>query len=75
MSSNIGAKNLQKTSTVGFGKSVDDMKDNVLKEVKNYFSPEFINRLDEIIIFNPLSKEDIATILKKELQKGNEGVI
>ena len=69
MSSNIGAKNLQKTSTVGFGKSINDVKDNVLGDVKNYFSPEFINRLDEIIIFNPLSKEDIGTILKKELQK------
>jgi len=69
MSSNIGAKNMQKTSTVGFGKSIDDVKDNVLGDVKNYFSPEFINRLDEIIIFNPLSEEHIGIILTKELHK------
>ena len=69
MSSNIGAQKLQHNSTVGFGTDVNNAKDGVLKEVKNFFTPEFLNRLDEIIIFNPLNEENIAVILKKELQK------
>ena len=72
MSSNIGAEKLQKNSTVGFGVSADNVKDNILKEVKAFFAPEFINRLDEIIIFKPLSKENNKKIARLELKKLSE---
>ena len=65
MTSNLGARHLQKRSSLGFqsigeegpGKSMDDM---VMGEVKRVFNPEFLNRLDEIILFNPLADERSA---------------
>lgn len=67
MTSNIGVSKLSKASSVGFiGMSVDEsyeaMKGMLLDEVKNYFRPEFINRVDDIIVFNQLSKDDIRQI-------------
>jgi ATP-dependent Clp protease ATP-binding subunit ClpC len=68
MTSNLGARHLQKRSTLGFqsvaeegsAKSLDDL---VLSEVKRVFNPEFLNRLDEIILFNSLSDEDLLHII------------
>jgi ATP-dependent Clp protease ATP-binding subunit ClpC len=68
MTSNLGARHLQKRSTLGFqaaaeegsAKSLDDL---VLSEVKRVFNPEFLNRLDEIILFNSLSDEDLLRII------------
>jgi ATP-dependent Clp protease ATP-binding subunit ClpC len=68
MTSNLGARHLQKRSTMGFqsaaeegtAKSLDDL---VLSEVKRVFNPEFLNRLDEIILFNPLGDEDLLRII------------
>jgi len=48
------------------------MKDRVMEEVKHLFKPEFINRIDEIIVFHPLNKghmKDIVTIMLKEIMK------
>ena len=67
MTSNIGARFIQKKAALGFQspdtrdvqKSVTDM---VLGEVKRTFNPEFINRIDEIIVFEPLSDDDLRRI-------------
>ncbi|RPJ84707.1 MAG: ATP-dependent Clp protease ATP-binding subunit, partial [Acidobacteria bacterium] len=67
MTSNIGARFIQKKSALGFqsadskeiGKSVADM---VLSEVKRTFNPEFLNRVDEIIVFDALGDEDLRRI-------------
>jgi ATP-dependent Clp protease ATP-binding subunit ClpC len=67
MTSNIGARFIQKKASMGFQtpdtreiqKSVTDM---VLGEVKRTFNPEFINRIDEIIVFDPLSDDDLRRI-------------
>jgi ATP-dependent Clp protease ATP-binding subunit ClpC len=74
MTSNIGVKKLQDFGTgIGFGGSSysnEEQKKEILKkEMKNYFSPEFLNRIDETIIFNSLDKESLDKIVKIELQK------
>jgi ATP-dependent Clp protease ATP-binding subunit ClpC len=69
MTSNIGARFIQKKASMGFAssdqreinKSVSDM---VLGEVKRTFNPEFINRIDEIIVFEPLSDDDLRLITR-----------
>lgn len=48
--------------------SYQDLKERLLEEVKKTFRPEFLNRIDEVIIFNPLTKEDICKILEIELE-------
>jgi ATP-dependent Clp protease ATP-binding subunit ClpC len=76
MTSNIGIRQLQDFGTgVGFNtqtKSVaieEDKKSVIEKELKKKFAPEFINRLDDIIVFNSLSQEDIGKIVNIEIQK------
>jgi len=74
MTSNIGSKKLQDFGTgVGF-KTINNSyaeeehrRDVLKKELKNFFSPEFLNRVDEIVIFNALVKEDIKKIVTIEL--------
>ncbi len=53
------------TSNLGSEYVLEDQKDLVMTEVKNHFRPEFVNRIDEIVIFNALSKEAIDKILDK----------
>ena len=76
MTSNVGAKKLQDFgSGVGFktGTSTyadEEYKREVLKkELKKFFTPEFLNRIDEVVIFNSLVKEDVKKIVKLELDK------
>ena len=74
MTSNIGVKKLQDFGTgIGFGGSTystEEQKKEILKkEMKNYFSPEFINRIDETIIFNSLDQESLKKIVSIELKK------
>ncbi|MDO4548614.1 MAG: ATP-dependent Clp protease ATP-binding subunit [Clostridia bacterium] len=70
MTSNAGASELKKQRALGFGMSIDtakgyeDMKQGVMDAVKKTFRPEFINRLDEIIVFHELSREDIEKIAR-----------
>jgi ATP-dependent Clp protease ATP-binding subunit ClpC len=64
MTSNIGAHHITKDSTVGFGVQEDNTEQKILKELKNTLRPEFINRLDEIIIFNGLKDEHFEQITK-----------
>jgi ATP-dependent Clp protease ATP-binding subunit ClpA len=70
--SNIGIKNNVGRRMVGFGKvtqTYEGAKENIEKDFKNHFSPEFINRLDSVIYFNQLTKEDAADITKIQLKK------
>ena len=74
LTSNLGVKKLQDFGTgIGFSKSLyaneEAKKDLLMKEMKNFFSPEFINRIDDTIIFNSLSPEDIKKITVIELDK------
>ena len=74
MTSNLGVKKLQDFGTgIGFGSSKysnDEKKKEVLmKEMKNFFSPEFLNRIDDIITFNSLNNEDIKKIAEIEVKK------
>jgi len=69
MTSNIGAEKLQQNNVVGFGASEEVAKDEIKKELRVHLRPEFINRLDEIVIFNSLSKEVCKKILNNELNK------
>ncbi len=76
MTSNIGAEIIQRHGSIGFkadkdskeGLEYKDMKDKLLEEVRRTFRPEFLNRVDDIIIFNPLRKEDMRKILDIELE-------
>ena len=76
MTSNIGAKFIQKRTTVGFQASGEasrqKMEDQVMSQVKQAFAPEFLNRLDEIIIFDELLDEDMLQIVDLQLAKLNE---
>jgi ATP-dependent Clp protease ATP-binding subunit ClpC len=74
LTSNLGVKKLQDFGTgIGFGSSTysnEEAKKQVLmKEMKNFFSPEFLNRIDDTIVFNSLSPEDIKKITEIELKK------
>ncbi|WP_456341761.1 ATP-dependent Clp protease ATP-binding subunit [Thermovibrio sp.] len=81
MTSNLGAKHLI-SSQKGLGFEVADgreeersferMKEFVMEEVKRFFKPEFINRLDGIIVFHPLTKEDVKEIVRKQVERLNE---
>lgn len=70
--SNIGIKGNVGKSMVGFCNTVqtyEASKEEITKEFKDFFSPEFINRLDSIVYFNQLSKEDASKIAKLHLEK------
>ncbi len=77
MTSNVGAKDITKNRTLGFGTNdvisdFDRISEKVKEELQHAFNPEFLNRLDDVIVFHPLSKEHIAqivTILLNEVQK------
>lgn len=78
MTSNAGAQRIVDPKNLGFAvmsdekKNYDKMKSGVMEEVKRLFKPEFINRIDEIMVFHPLQKEDmkqIVTLLAKNLTK------
>ena len=69
MTSNLGAHNINKQKTMGFLSEESDendyakMKKNVLEELKNSFKPEFLNRIDETIVFHKLNKKDMIAIV------------
>ena len=78
MTSNAGASAIVEPKKLGFGSKEDEkhdhevMKNGVMEEVKRIFKPEFLNRIDETIVFRTLNKEDmkkIVTLLAKELEK------
>ena len=72
MTSNAGSRDVRKTASVGFSKGsqvsdYESMKSKVMDELKRIFNPEFLNRVDETIVFNPLGKEEIAKIVDIQL--------
>ena len=75
MTSNAGAHALKKQRSMGFGGSVDSartyetMKENIMGEVKNIFRPEFLNRVDEIIVFHALEQHEIDAIARLLLRQ------
>jgi len=78
MTSNIGAGTISKNQTLGFsigdesGLSYEDMKERVLGELKKVFRPELLNRIDEVIVFHKLTKEEITTIVDLVLRRLRE---
>jgi ATP-dependent Clp protease ATP-binding subunit ClpC len=74
MTSNAGADLIRRQTTMGFGAPKDSqdyetMRDKILEETKRLFKPEFLNRLDEIIVFRTLSKPDLLKIVDLEVDK------
>ncbi len=80
MTSNLGARHLQKRTGIGFQSGLDEagqrsMEEMVMNEVKRAFNPEFLNRLDEVIIFNPLGDEDLLRIIDLLVGQLNDTLI
>ena len=74
MTSNVGAETIKKNSTMGFSPISDEhsyekMRDKIMDEAKRQFRPEFLNRLDDIIVFRSLTKPDLIRILDLEIAK------
>ena len=74
MTSNVGAEMIKKGSTMGFAPitdegSYDKMRDKIMEEAKRIFRPEFLNRLDDVIVFRSLTKPDLIQILALEIKK------
>ncbi len=74
LTSNVGAETLRKGTTMGFGPVNDEanyekMREKILDEAKRAFRPEFLNRLDDVIVFRPLTKPDLIEILDLEVNK------
>lgn len=74
MTSNVGSDYINKMSSIGFGSKEDlvqreSMKDKITDVLKDQFRPEFLNRIDEIVIFNYLKKNEIKNIVDLEMAK------
>ena len=74
LTSNVGAELIKKQTSLGFGAPTLDeghvtMRDKILEETKKVFKPEFLNRLDDIIVFHTLSKEMLTRIVDLEVAK------
>lgn len=74
MTSNVGAETIRKNSTLGFSPISDEhsyekMREKIMDEAKRQFRPEFLNRLDDIIVFRSLTKPDLIRILDLEIAK------
>ena len=79
MTSNIGARHLQKRTGLGFQSEQDEtisdkVEDMVKNEVKKTFNPEFLNRLDEVIIFKALTEVDLIQIVELMVQQLNQNL-
>ena len=75
MTSNVGASSIKRQTTLGFGAMAEDqadhegMKEKILEESKRYFKPEFLNRLDDLVVFHMLEKVDLNQIVDLEVSK------
>ncbi len=72
MTSNVGAELIRRSGSLGFksqreGVSYEEMKEKLLEQVKHTFKPEFLNRIDDIIVFHPLAKGDLEAIVDLEI--------
>jgi ATP-dependent Clp protease ATP-binding subunit ClpC len=80
MTSNLGARIIEKATPLGFQRdSASDLyskiKDSVLNELKKTFNPEFLNRVDEIVVFHPLEKEHLYSIIDLLIEETNKQLI
>ncbi|RJQ40636.1 MAG: ATP-dependent Clp protease ATP-binding subunit [Nitrospiraceae bacterium] len=80
MTSNIGARIIEKATPLGFQRTQSDdvyqkIKDNVLVELKKAFNPEFLNRVDEIVVFHPLEKEQLFSIIDLLISETNKQLL
>ena len=78
MTSNVGAEMIKRRTSMGFAAPIDrsngcsdydEMRDKLLERLKRTFRPEFLNRVDSVVVFHALSKQDIANIVDLELDK------
>ena len=79
MTSNVGASQLNKHQVLGFNAGKDDqdrltaeydvMKDKVIDELKRTFKPEFLNRVDKLLVFRPLTRENLRHIVDVQLER------
>ena len=77
MTSNLAARSIEKGTSLGFqkedaGKGFERVKDNIRNELKRTFNPEFLNRIDDVVIFSPLTNDNILRIVDIEIAKVNE---
>ncbi|MGH2830065.1 MAG: AAA family ATPase, partial [Actinomycetota bacterium] len=78
MTSNLGTRDLDKARGVGFSAKADEamtyerMRERVTEELKRSFRPEFINRIDEIIVFHALSREHVKSIVDLMMKRVHE---
>jgi ATP-dependent Clp protease ATP-binding subunit ClpB len=76
LTSNIGAEFIDRMASIGFGKTAADeavqyeqVKDKVMNALKDHFRPEFLNRLDDIVIFDVLNKDALAQIVEAQVKE------
>ncbi len=74
MTSNVGADLVRKQGDLGFKPQTDELtyetlKRKLLDETKRFFRPEFLNRIDDIIVFHPLSRQDLEQVIEFELKE------
>ena len=80
MTSNVGARIIEKATPMGFQRTTTEdvyqkIKDNVLIELKKVFNPEFLNRVDEIVVFHPLEKEHLFEIIDLLVNETNKQLL
>ena len=75
MTSNVGAQSIKRQTSLGFSAMNEDeadfdgMKDKIMDEAKKHFKPEFLNRLDDLVVFKMLEKESLSAIVDLEIDK------
>src|SRR5215210_7090189 len=81
MTSNIGAQEIARNTPLGFavtedetGITYDDMKARIMGELKKVFRPEFLNRIDDVLVFHKLQREEIKTIVELLLRRIRESL-
>ena len=82
MTSNIGAAQITKNQSLGFvpgdpegGLSYDEMKNRIMGELKKVFRPELLNRIDEVIVFHKLTREEITSVVHMMMRRLRERMV
>jgi ATP-dependent Clp protease ATP-binding subunit ClpC len=82
MTTNVGAQLIQRQTTMGFSaagasdfRDMDKLKEKVLEEAKRIFKPEFLNRINDLVVFRPLTKDDLIKIVEIEVGKVSKRLV